>query len=141
LTSDTSYTGKNASTVIITITSPRAPPFVDKWLSDFSTTFRTEHHLWFNVFTQCSNCYHFGHYSNKCTNPSSCQWCTLPRSTRDHSCPTSTCHLRGHPCSYFTPRCFNCDGPHKSHSPACPSRPQHHDLSDEEELEEVVMVI
>ncbi|RPB04546.1 hypothetical protein L873DRAFT_1666625, partial [Choiromyces venosus 120613-1] len=68
---------------------------------------------------QCSNCHHFGHHSNKCASPSSCRWYTLPHSTRDHSCPTSTCQLQGHPCSYFTPRCVNCNGPHKSHSLIC----------------------
>ncbi|RPB05866.1 hypothetical protein L873DRAFT_1649374, partial [Choiromyces venosus 120613-1] len=68
---------------------------------------------------QCSNCHHFGHHSNKCANPSSCYWCTLPHLTGDHSCPTVTCCLWGHPCDYFTPRCINCDGPHKSHSPGC----------------------
>ncbi|RPA89633.1 hypothetical protein L873DRAFT_1721013, partial [Choiromyces venosus 120613-1] len=89
---------------------------------------------------QCSNCHHYGHHSNKCASPPSCHRCTLPHPTRDHSCPTSTCPLQGRPCSHFTPRCINCDGPHESHSPVCPARPQCHDSSDKEELEEVAMV-
>ncbi|RPA88597.1 hypothetical protein L873DRAFT_1640680, partial [Choiromyces venosus 120613-1] len=68
---------------------------------------------------QCSNCHHFRHYSNKCASPSPCHWCTFPHSTQERSYPTSTCHLRGHPCSHFTPRCVNCDGPHESHSTIC----------------------
>ncbi|RPA90361.1 hypothetical protein L873DRAFT_1718106 [Choiromyces venosus 120613-1] len=93
LTPDTSRASKSASTIVITITGPKAPLFVGKRLSAFSTTFRTERPLRYNAFTQCSNCHHFGHYSNKCASPSSYRWCTLPHSTRDHSCPTSTCHL------------------------------------------------
>ncbi|RPA92630.1 hypothetical protein L873DRAFT_1794113 [Choiromyces venosus 120613-1] len=140
LTSNASRAGKSASTIVITITGLKALLFVGKRLSAFSTTFWTERHLWFNAFTQCSNCHHFGHHSNKCASTSSCHWCTLLHSTGDNSCPTSTCRLRGHPCSHFTLRCVNCDGLHDSHSPACPARPQCHDSSDKEELEEVAMV-
>ncbi|RPB00180.1 hypothetical protein L873DRAFT_1843143 [Choiromyces venosus 120613-1] len=64
-----SRTGKSASSIIITITSPKAPLFVNKRLSAFSTIFRTERWLRFNAFTQCSNCHHFGHHSNKCVGP------------------------------------------------------------------------
>ncbi|RPA90392.1 hypothetical protein L873DRAFT_1569563, partial [Choiromyces venosus 120613-1] len=69
--------------------------------------------------TQCSNYYHFGYHNNKGASPASCHCCTLPHPTGDHSCPTSTCRLRGSPCSHFTLRCVNCDGPHESHSPVC----------------------
>ncbi|RPA88822.1 hypothetical protein L873DRAFT_1724455 [Choiromyces venosus 120613-1] len=105
LTSDESHASKSSSLIVMTITGPKAPLFVGKRLSAFSTTFRTECHLRFNAFTQCSNCHHFGHHSNKCASPSSCRWCTLPHSTGDHSCPTSTCCPRGRPCSHFNPRC------------------------------------
>ncbi|RPA89997.1 hypothetical protein L873DRAFT_1591960, partial [Choiromyces venosus 120613-1] len=69
--------------------------------------------------TQCSNCHHFGHHTNKCASPSSYYWCTLLHFTGQHSSPTSTCHLHGHPCSHFTVRYVNCDGPHESHSTIC----------------------
>ncbi|RPA96409.1 hypothetical protein L873DRAFT_1654774, partial [Choiromyces venosus 120613-1] len=107
LTSDESRAGKSASSIIITITGPKAPLFIGKLLSSFSTTFRTECCLQFNTFTKCSNCHRFGHHSNKCTNRSSCHWCTLSHPTGDHTCPMSTCRLRGRPCSHFTPRCVN----------------------------------
>ncbi|RPA89076.1 hypothetical protein L873DRAFT_1723399, partial [Choiromyces venosus 120613-1] len=71
LTSIESCSGKDASIIVITITSLKAQLFVNKQLSAFSTTFRTKCHLRFNAFTQCSNCHHFGHHSNKWTNPSS----------------------------------------------------------------------
>ncbi|RPA99101.1 hypothetical protein L873DRAFT_1655219, partial [Choiromyces venosus 120613-1] len=119
LTSDESHAGKSASSITITITGLKASLFVNKQLSNFSTNFRTKRCLQFNTFTQCSNCHHFGHHSNKCTGPSSCHWCTLPHSTGDHSYPTLTCHLQGHPCTHFTPRCVNCDDLHESHSNAC----------------------
>ncbi|RPB04567.1 hypothetical protein L873DRAFT_1586927, partial [Choiromyces venosus 120613-1] len=63
-----------------------------------------------------SNCHHFGHHSNKCASPSSCHWCTLPHSTGDHSCPTSTCLPKGCPCIHFTLRFINCNGPNESYS-------------------------
>ncbi|RPA89505.1 hypothetical protein L873DRAFT_1796058 [Choiromyces venosus 120613-1] len=90
LTSDESCAGKATSTAVITITTPKAPLFVSKQLSAF-TTFGPEHRLHFNAFTQCSNCHHFGHYSNKYASPPSYHWCTLPHSTGDHSSPMSTC--------------------------------------------------
>ncbi|RPB02228.1 hypothetical protein L873DRAFT_1674497, partial [Choiromyces venosus 120613-1] len=136
LTSNKSRAGKSASSIVITITSPKASLFVDKRLSAFSTTFRTERHLWFNTFTQCSNCHHFGHHSNKYVSPSLCRCCTLSYSTGDHSCPTSTYHT----CNHFTPRCVNCDSLHEFHSTICPAWPLCYDLSDEEKLEEVVIV-
>src|SRR5437588_751560 len=41
LTSDDSRTGKAASTVVISITGPKAPLFIDKRLAAFSSTYRT----------------------------------------------------------------------------------------------------
>ena len=42
LTTETARTGKKASTVVIALSSPKAPDFVGKQLEAFSTTHRTE---------------------------------------------------------------------------------------------------
>ena len=132
LTSDDSRANKSASTVVISITGPKAPLFIGKRLAAFSSTYRTERRLRFNSFTQCSNCHSFGHHSTKCNNPAACRWCTIRHSTGDHSCPTATCRVRGRPCSHSTVRCVNCGGPHDAHSPTCPHRPAR-PVSDESE--------
>src|SRR5205807_431107 len=132
LTSDNSRANKAASTVVISITSPKAPLFIGKRLAAFSSTYRTKHRLRFNSFTQCSNCHSFGHHSTKCNNPAACRWCTIRHSTGDHSCPTATCRIRSHLCSHSTRRCVNCGGPHDAHSPTCPHRPAR-PVSDESE--------
>ena len=67
LTTDESRAGKTASTVVISVTGPRAPDFVGRRLAAFSSTFRTERRLRFNSLTQCANCQGFAHHSNKCT--------------------------------------------------------------------------
>ena len=48
LTTDESRAGKAVSTIVISVTGPRAPDFVGKRLAAFSSTFRTERRLRFN---------------------------------------------------------------------------------------------
>src|SRR5205807_7695483 len=67
LISNDSRTDKAASTVVISITGPKAPLFISKRLAAFSSTYRTEYRLRFNSFTQCFNCHSFGHHSTKCS--------------------------------------------------------------------------
>jgi len=65
LTTDDARAGKSASTVVITITGPRASDYVGKRLAAFSSTYRTERRLRFNSHTQCSNCHGYGHHNHK----------------------------------------------------------------------------
>ena len=132
LTSDDARIGKSASSIVVTITGPKAPEFVGKRLAAFSTTFRTERRLRFTSSTQCSNCQKFGHHNNKCKALSYCRWCASQHLTGNHICPTATCRLRGRPCTHTILRCVNCDGPHESNSPSCPSHPR---KTAEEQLE------
>jgi len=124
LTTDDARAGKTASTVVISITCPRASDYVGKRLAAFSATYRTERRLRFNSHTQCSKCQGYGHHSNRCTNPVSCRWCASPHPTGNHSCPTATCRIRGRPCSHTVLRCVNCQGPHDAHTAQCPSHPK-----------------
>lgn len=124
LTTDDRRALKKASSVVITITGPKAQDIAAlPRLSAFSTTFRVERRLRFNQFTQCSVCQSFGHHTLRCPSPPCCRWCALPHHTRDHSCPTTTCSARGRLCPHTSPKCVNCAGPHEAHSPLCPNRP------------------
>jgi len=134
LTTDKSRAGKAASTTVIARTNPRAPDFVGRQLAAFSSTYRTERQLHFNSNTQCSNCHGFAHYSNRCNNLASCCWCAHPHPTGVHTCPTTTCHIPGRPCSHIALKCVNCVGPHKAHTMSCPSRPER--VPEKEEIEE-----
>ena len=124
LTTDDTRAGKTASTVVISITGPRASDYVGKRLAAFSTTYRTERRLCFNSHTQCSKCHGYGHHNNRCTNPASCRWCASPHPTGNHTCPTATCRIRGRPCNHTVLRCVNCQGPHDAHTTQCPSHPK-----------------
>src|SRR5437588_5864763 len=65
--------GKRASTVVITITGPKAQDFaLLPHLSAFSTNYRLERRLRFNSSTQSFNCHQFGHLTPKCTNTPTC---------------------------------------------------------------------
>jgi len=124
LTTDDARAGKTASTVVISITGPRASDYVGKRLAAFSSTYRTERRLRFNSHTQCSKCQGYGHHCNRCANPVSCRWCASPHPTGNHTCPTATCRIRGRPCSHTILRCVNCQGPHDAHTTQCPSHPK-----------------
>jgi hypothetical protein len=133
--------GKLASTVVISITGPRAQDFAEQpRLCAFSTTYRLERRLRFNKSTQCYNCHKFGHHTLKCTNPASCRWCAQPHSTGDHTCPTATCTTRGRLCAHSSPMCANCDGPHEAHSTTCTKRPTRDPSGGEGEDDHVSMV-
>ena len=116
--------GKKSSTVVITVTGPKAQDFAQQSrLSAFTSTYRVERRLRFNQYTQCYNCQKFGHHTLKCTNPAACRWCAKQHSTGDHTCPTATCQVRGRLCAHSSPLCITCDGPHEAHSTTCPKCP------------------
>ena len=124
LTPDDRRANKRVSTVIITITGPKAQDFASATrLSAFSTNFKLERHLRFNQYTQCANCQQFGHHTLKCPNPPVRRWCASLHSTWEHSCPTSTCRDKGRLCLHTSPKCASCAGPHDVHSALCTRRP------------------
>ena len=133
--------GKKASTIVITITGPKAQDFTQlPRLSAFSSTYKLERRLRFNQYTQCFNCQQFGHHTLKCTQPATCRWCAKPHSTGDHTCPTATCTIRGRLCAHASPLCVSCGGPHESHSTTCTKRPTRAPSGGEEEDDGVDMV-
>ena len=136
LTSGDRRANKRISTVVITITGPMAQDFASATrLSAFSTTFKLERHLRFNQYTQCANYQQFGHHTMKCPNPPVCRWCASLHSTREHSCPTSTCRDKGRLCPHTSPKCASCAGPHDAHSALCTRRPtpKSHEVDEEDD--------
>ena len=124
LTPDDRRASKRISTVVLTLTGSRARDIASRnRLAAFSSTFKVEHHLRFNRYTQCHGCHQFGHHTLRCHNASRCRWCAGTHSTRDHVCPTSTCNAKSRPCPHTSLKCVACAGPHEAHSGQCPERP------------------
>jgi len=83
-----------------------------------------------NRYTQCKNCWSFGHVAPRC--PSSdpvCPICSLNHTRASHRCPNPTCPGGGNLnatagcCSASPPRCFNCGENHTAVHRDCESRP------------------
>ena len=107
---------KRISTVVLSLTGTRARDVASRSrLAVFSATFKVEHHLRFNRYTHCHGCHQFGHHTLRCTNAPSCRWRAGTHSTRDHTCPTSTCNAKSHPCPHTSLKSAACAGPHKAH--------------------------
>ena len=124
LTPDDRRAPKRISTVVLTLTGSRARDIASRTLlAAFSATFKVEHHLRFNRYTQCHGCYQFGHRTLRCHNTPRCRWCAGPHSTRDHTCPTSTYAAKSRPCPHTSLKCVTCAGPHEAHSAQCPDPP------------------
>src|SRR6266849_320255 len=129
LTSNDRREGKSASSIVISITGPRAQDIAKRpRLSAFSTTYRLELRLRFNHLTQCARCQHFGHHTLRCTNDPICRWCTGKHLSSDHICPTGEDTIKGRPCSHTIVKCTSCSGYHDARFPKCPSRPPASDV-------------
>ena len=115
---------KRISTVVLSLTGTRARDVAScSRFAAFSATFKVEHHHRFNCYTQCHGCHQFGHHTLRCTNAPHCRWCAGTHSTRDHTCPTSTCNVKSRPCPHTLLKCVACAGPHEAYSAQCPERP------------------
>ena len=124
LTPDDRRASKPISTVVPTLTGSRAREVSSRTrLVAFSATFKVEHHLRFNRYTQCHGCHQYGHHTLRCPNTARCRWCAGTHSTMDHTCPTSTCNAESGPSPHTSLICVACAGPHKAHSAQCPERP------------------
>jgi hypothetical protein len=129
LTSNDRREGKSASSIVISITGPKAQDIAKKSrLAAFSSTFRLERRLRFNHLTQCARCQLFGHHTLRCTNDPTCRWCAGKHSTSDHTCPVGEDLTKGRPCSHTIVKCAGCSGHHDSRFPKCPSRPSASDV-------------
>ena len=124
LTPDDRWASKRISTVVLSVTGSRAREVASRnRLVTFSATFKVEHHLPFNRYTQCHGCHQFGHHTLRCPNAPCCRWCAGTHCTRGHTCPTSTCTAKSRPSPHPSLKCVACAGPHEAHSAQCPKRP------------------
>ena len=124
LTAGDRRASKRISTVVLTLTGSRARDVASRTrLAALLATFKVEHHLHFNRYTHCHGCHQFGHHTLCCPNTPRCRCCAGAYSTRDHTCPTSTCAAKRCPCPHTSLKCVACAGPHEAHSAQCPDRP------------------
>jgi len=96
----------------------------------FSGSLTTERAYSSNRYTQCKNCWGYGHVAPRC--PSSdpiCPICSLNHTRAAHRCLNPTCpggvNLKATPgcCSSSPPRCVNCGEGHTAVYQDCESRP------------------
>ena len=74
LTPDDCCTSKRISTVVLTLTRLRARNVASRTrLTAISATFKVEHHLRFNRYTQCHGCHQYGHHTLHCPNTPHCR--------------------------------------------------------------------
>ena len=132
-----SWASKMALTVVIAITGARACDFIGRRLASFSNTFRTTCRVRFNSHTRCVNCQGFTHYSNMCTRPAMCRWCAVQHLTWTHTCPISTCRIRGRSCNHSTLKCVKYDGRHEAYDASCLSSHGNSDSDGEKEMAKI----
>ena len=127
---------KQATSVVVS----GDPDDVQKLLPSFflfSKRLKVEKTVNANRYTQCNNCYRFGHASQRCkqTHPS-CPFCALHHTRSAHRCQNPTCPKGGNSrpisgcCPTSPPHCPNCRCDHDAFSreyrarPTPPPRPE-----------------
>jgi len=83
-----------------------------------------------NRYTQCTNCYKFGHASPQCAQKHpTCPHCALHHTRSAHTCQNPTCPKGGDTkavsgrCPTSPPYCLNCSHDHDAFSRECGARP------------------
>ena len=120
---------KQATSVVVSV----HPDDIQKLLPSFflfSEWLKVEKTVNANRYTQCNNCYRFGHASQRCkqTHPS-CPFCALHHTRSAHRCQNRTCPKGGNSrpisgcCPTSPPHCPNCGCDHDAFSRECRARP------------------
>jgi len=121
--------GKTATSVIVSV-HPGDVQAMGSSIRLFSRSRTVERAYSSNRYTQCKNCWSFGHVAPRC--PSSgpvCPICSLNHTRSSHRCPNPTCpgggNLKATPgcCSSSPPHCVNCGENHTAVHRDCESRP------------------
>ena len=96
----------------------------------FSERLKVEKMVQANRYTQCTNCYRFGHASQCCKQKHpSCLYCSLHHTRAAHRCQNPTSPKGGHEkpisscCPTSPPHCPNCGCDHDAFSRECKARP------------------
>ena len=120
---------KKATSVVVSVD----PDDVGKLISGiflFSERRKVEKGVQANRYTQCSNCYRYGHASARCTQKHpTYPYCALHHTRSAHRCQNPTCPKGGHEkpvsgcCPTSPPHCPNCGCDHDAFSLECRARP------------------
>jgi len=120
---------KTATSVIVSV-HPGDVPVMGSSIRLFSRSRTVERAYSSNRYTQCKNCWGFGHVAPRCPSIDPvCPICSLNHTRAMHRCPNPTCPGGGNTkatpgrCSSSPPRCANCDGAHTATHRDCDSRP------------------
>jgi len=121
--------GKSATSVIVSV-HPGDVPTMGSTIRLFSRSRTVEPAYSSNRYTQCKNCWGFGHVAPRCPSVDPvCPICSLNHTRAMHRCPNSTCPGNGHTkatpgcCTSSPLPCANCGGAHTSTHRDCDSRP------------------
>ena len=121
--------GKTATSIIVSV-HPGDVLATGSSIRLFSRSRTVERAYSSNRYTQCKNCWGYGHVAPSCPSTSPiCPICSLNHTRAMPRCPNPTCpgggNLKGAPgcCSSSPPRCINCGGAHTATHRDCDSRP------------------
>jgi len=137
--------GKSATSIIVCV-HPGDVPTMGSSIRLFSRSRTIARAYSSNRYTQCKNCWGFGHVAPRCPSTSPvCPICSLGHTRAMHRCPNPTCpgggNLKAAPgcCSSSPPRCTNCGGAHTATHRDCDSRPTPPPLRRSSTADEVVL--
>jgi len=121
--------GKTATSVIVSV-HPADVLTMGSSIRLFSRSRNIERAYSSNRYTQCKNCWGYGHVAPRCPSTSPvCPICSLNHTRAMHRCPNPTCpgggNLKAAPAlsSSSPPRCINCGGAHTATHRDCDSGP------------------
>jgi len=124
-----SRVGRTATSVIVSV-HPGDVLAMGSSIRLFSRSRTVERAYSSNRYTQCKNCWGFGHVAPRCPSADPvCPICSLSHTRAMHRCPNPTCpgggNIKATPgcCSSSPPRCANCGGAPTATQRDCDSRP------------------
>jgi len=122
---------KQATSVVVSVNLNNVPILLPA-LFLFSKGLKVEKTMQANRYTQCTNCYRFGHAAARCTQKHpTCPYCALHHTRSAHRCQNPTCPTgKGGDtkavsgcCPTSPPHCPNCSDDHDAFFRQCRARP------------------
>jgi len=115
---------------VVVSVNPDDVPILLPALFLFSKRLKVEKTTQANRYTQCLNCYRFGHADPRCAlKHPTCPYCALHHTRSAHRCQNPTCPKGGDTkavsgcCPTSPPHCPNCGDDHDAFSRECKARP------------------
>jgi len=120
---------KQATSVVVSVNPDDVPALLPA-LFLFSKRLKVEKTPQANRYTQCTNCYRFGHAHARCTRKHpTCPYCALYHTRAAHRCQNPTCPKGGDSkavpdcCPTSPSHCPNCGDDHDAFYKECRARP------------------